>query len=427
VAHIVFIDSSRVGLQALSTARRIGHKATLIAPGDVSFLALMRVDPDLVRDHAGDPDNIVAIDSMERDLDAAIDRIAAETGIDAILTTSEAAVLPTARTAARIGLPYDPPAALDRAVFKDKCRRTLAETAIPSIPYGTAADLDGARAELARIGYPAVIKPTRGVAKEASAILENDRDLQDFFAAIGRGEKMSEGIDRFLSARFVIEGYIVGDLYSAEVINIDGRLQSLCIWRRERAAHNPILEVAAAMPSGLAAETEGIVIAYLQDVFTALGLCIGIYHVEFILGPDGPILVEINPRIMGGPAPILYRHLTGADPYELLIDLHLGKLGDFVPPAATGGGVIIAVGAPAGGLAPPDAETIIATILQDYHVIQNLLRIGNGTRLTRFDGNFSHSGALVVAAPDGPTAMGQAKDILERLSLGLGVELAQIA
>lgn len=426
MAHILFIDSSGVGLQAIATARRLGHAVTLILPEAYSLIAMTKVPMDDVRRAVGSNERIIASASMESPLVETALSIDRSAKIDAVITTSELAVIPASEVAERLGTRYDHPGAVKAAVFKDRLRTVLKDNAIPSTPHAVATGIQTIRAAVDTIGYPVVVKPTRGTAKESSAILKNDGELERFFADLTAGRRTSIGIEAFLSPQFVVEAYIVGAFYSAEIIAIDGELQLLTTMRRARSQHDDLLEVAAAMPSGLRSGQDRVVLDYLRRIFECLGLEIGIYHVEFIMSADGPRLVEINARMMGGTAPILFQALTGVDPYELLIDLHLGRLDDFRPPAVVGAGVILAVGAPSGGVLPDDAKAISQAILAQFDVVADRTRIEDRLALRPFAGNFSNLGSLVIRTDAAGDAMGEAQEVLTRLERGLGIELAKI-
>ncbi|MEO9530430.1 ATP-grasp domain-containing protein [Roseibium sp.] len=428
MAHICFIDSSATGLNALTTAERLGHQVTLIVPEDLSLLTMMKMPMSKLGAFLGDRGKIHHIANAESGLEATIAKIHEEQPIDAILTTSELAVIPTAEMARTFHTRYDDPEALAKAVYKSRCREVLAEHGIRSTRFAKASDFDSAQRALRTVGFPAVIKPTRGVAKEASAIVRDEADLRRFFDAASASTRVSPGMERFVSSEFVVESYIDGPLYSAEILAVEGRVHLLTTARRERAVHDPLIEVAAAMPSGLSTIVQAETKDYLQSVFNAVGLKVGIYHVEFILGSEGPVLVEINPRMMGGIAPILFEQLTGMDPYELLINLHLEAVEpDRMPVFDNGGGAVIAVGAPEGGRMPDDAEERVTALLSNYQITKNTLAISSGKTLPRFQGNFSILGFLALRAPDGAEALRCTSELLERLEHYLDMKIARIS
>jgi biotin carboxylase len=425
VAHLVFVDTSSVGLKAFATARNLGHELTLIIPDDVSFIKMMGIDQSKINQYVENKSIFRFSQNLDncRDFIKKIDMVQK---IDAVLTTSEVAVMPTAAMAKAIGARYDSPEALEATVFKSKMREILLTNGLPSTAYGVATDLQSSLKTMENMTYPVVIKPVRGVAKESSAILKEQADLYHFFADESSSRTISEGMQHFLSKSYIIESYINGGLYSAEVIAVNGQVHLLCSSRRERATHNQLIEVAAAMPAGLSEEQEGKVTAYLQRVFHVLGLTIGIYHIEFIMQNETPVLVEINPRMMGGTAPLLYEKMTGTNPYELLIQLHLGTINHFKPPKITGAGVIIAVGARDGGTLADDAETASAHVLMDFPVLERFLKIKNGLKIPKFQGNLSNLGSIVLYTESWSQALEQSHALLLRLETALNIPLAKI-
>lgn len=426
VAHLVFVDTSTVGLKALATARNKGHEVSLIIPEDVSFIKMMGINQDNINQYV-ENNNIFKVSQSLNNYKDVIQKIDSSKKVDAVLTTSEVAVMPTAIMADTIGTRYDSPTALESTVFKSKMRESLSKSELPSTPFGVVTDLQSSLEVMKNLNYPVVIKPVRGVAKESSAILSTEHDLNQFFSEKSSSRTISDGMQYFLSKTYIIESYITGNLHSAEVIAVNGQVHLLCSSRRERATHNQLIEVAAAMPAGLNEEQELIVVAYLQKVFNCLGLKLGIYHVEFILQNETPIIVEINPRMMGGSAPILYEKLTGVNPYELMIDLHLGNIEAFQAPMVNGAGVIIAVGALHGGDLAEDAETVTRNILMEFPVVESFLKIKNGMKIPKFQGNLSNLGSVVIYTDNCFDALNQAQSLLLRLESALNIPLAKIA
>ncbi|MGH0004769.1 ATP-grasp domain-containing protein [Pseudovibrio ascidiaceicola] len=426
MAHICFIDSSSTGLNALKTAQRLGHDVTLVIPEKVSVLSMMNVPSSKVDNFLGPKGRSLTVD--DADLEATVLKVNRDRKIDLVLTTSELAVMPTANLAKKLNTRYDSPEALDKTVYKNRCREILAQNNIRSTPFAIVSSFEEAINSLASIGYPAVLKPTRGVAKEASAILYNETDLRSFFDAYTAGQTTSPGIEEFLSAEFVIEAYIQGPLHSAEVLAVDGIVHILTTTQRERAKHDQLIETIASMPSMLTDQEISITQNYLQSIFNVLGLEIGIYHIEFIWSPSGPVLVEINPRMMGGIAPLLFEQLTGADPYELMINAHLSAAEPKKWPQFKGNaGVMMAVGSPNGGKLPEDAAELVESVLADYEVLVNTLNVSANQVLPPFKGNFSTLGILALRSPDKTKSLEIASELLLHLERVLQIEIANIS
>ena len=64
---------------------------------------------------------------------------------------------------------------------------------------------------------------------------------------------------------------------------------------------------------------------YAEQVCKVLGLDLGVFHVEIMITPSGPVLVEANPRAMGGMMMTAYECATGADFCDHIINLHLRR------------------------------------------------------------------------------------------------------
>jgi hypothetical protein len=94
---------------------------------------------------------------------------------------------------------------------------------------------------------------------------------------------------------------------------------------RYRGGSDEVVELGGFMPARLSRDTWRACEEYAVEVVRALGLDVGIFHLEIIVTADGPRLVEVNPRMMGGALPILYERFTGHSMQDHLMALHLGS------------------------------------------------------------------------------------------------------
>src|SRR5689334_2107042 len=104
---IVFIDSTVMGLQALRTAEQMGHDVVFIRQRSLSFASMaVSTERDLRErvDFAGRYVEVEALDTGE--VRTVLTGLAREAPMDAILTTSEAALLTVAREAEHFGTRY---------------------------------------------------------------------------------------------------------------------------------------------------------------------------------------------------------------------------------------------------------------------------------------------------------------------------------
>ena len=101
-----------------------------------------------------------------------------------------------------------PPASIDEAEDRERWSALCARLEIPQPAGGTAVDLDQARAIVARVGYPALVRPSYVLGGRAMEIVYNDDDLTRAMAELaGFGSLGREGglsaerpvlVDRFL-------------------------------------------------------------------------------------------------------------------------------------------------------------------------------------------------------------------------------------
>merc|ERR1711879_72847 len=73
-------------------------------------------------------------------------------------------------------------------------------------------------------------------------------------------------------------------------------------------------EQAMCCPTVLSAEQEAAMKTYAADCVKALGFTRGAFHVECWATGEGPLLIEVNPRVGGGAIPGFHKVVYGVDP-----------------------------------------------------------------------------------------------------------------
>ena len=345
--HVIFVDSTVSGLLAFQAAKRMGCYVTFIRQKDAAFLTIsIGTDDARLKPHLAYVDQFVEVESLNgEEFHTLLVHLNNERPIDALLSTSEAGIVPVAREAERFNLRYPSLSALNNAVQKNQLRETLKKHAIRSPEYQVLREEQLLSGVTPKIKLPFVVKPTRGFAKQFSAICYTTKDFETFIEALHEGRAESDRmIDTLVSRDYLVEEYIDGSLHSAEVIVQNGIVQVYATTVRFRSVYSEMLEMTATMPSGLSAEERDKIKAYVQSIFTALKLDVGLYHVELLRDEKGPCLVEINARMMGSVAPQMYRMLTDIDPFELLIRLHLDEPVSINDSVLTHAGTVVKIG-----------------------------------------------------------------------------------
>lgn len=292
------------GMGYLHAARQLGVEAVVFSQ-DPSFYA--PAVQELV-------DRWITLDTRDS---AQIAIAASPLDLDALLTSSELFLDTTDRAAHLLSLPSNKGSA---AISRDKAavRATLDREGIANARW----ELLGLEAgsPLRRLELPVIVKPIDGSGKEdvayAVSIPELDllREKHRNRATYGRGVSPQH--------KLLAEEILPGHMGSAEGIVWDGKIT---IWGQTSRDVSPsphVLEVAAAF----AAEPLSPAVAdYVADVLHAAGLNFGVFHIELMLTPLGPVLIELNSRLIGGGLHKLIDYTTASDVCQNIIATYLGS------------------------------------------------------------------------------------------------------
>lgn len=426
--HVVFVDSTASGLLAFRSAKALGCFVTFIKPLDSSMISLLVTDPSQKSACPDFVDRYIEVPDLQgaafHDTLQALHR---ERPIDALLTTSEAAIVAVAREAEHLGTLYPSYEALTNAVFKNRCREVLRAAGVRSVDFEVLTEDEVISGGPKRIKLPYVVKPTRGFAKQFSAICKTQQDYDDFASDVRAArERSNPMIDMLVSHDYIVEEYIDGTLHSAETIVREGKTYCYATTIRFRSYYSEMLEMTATMPSGLDEAARDEMKRYVQDVFAALKLDIGLYHVELLRDAKGPCLVEINARMMGSVAPQMYRMISGIDPFEQLIRLHLGEPIVIDDSHIKGAASVVTVAAryPSEVTASYDAAALQA-LLAKYKIDFSTLKLFPGRKLDKYEGNLSTIGHVIVQHDDPIEAARAGHRFLCELEGLIGFELAK--
>ncbi len=231
----VLTGGSRSQLGLLEQARAFGHEICVVDGSDSAPL-LAEADVGIVRSFA-DVEGVLA------DLEAQ--------GIEpeAVATMgSDQAVLPTARLAARLGLPGLPVDTAETVADKRKMRAAF-DAAGVRCPLGReAVTPEQAAAAFAELGPPLVVKPVDGSAQRGVTEVRAERELA---AAAERAFAASK------AGAIVLEQYVGGDEYTVNGFLLEGEYFPMSVTQRLLHPPPPLgVCLAHRYPSGLG-EREG--------------------------------------------------------------------------------------------------------------------------------------------------------------------------
>lgn len=316
--HIVFVDSNLVGLNAMSAAKAEGHEVSFLCSNRFQQMVGGRTNPQLV----DIVNRILIIDDplVPSQLNHELSKLNAISEIHAVLSVLDFCTLAVAEASQVLGLRHTSLSAIKNSQDKEVCRNIIENANLPSCKHALVVNADSARAFAAEVGFPIILKPQRGAASLLAKKIDDAAAIDGYFSM---SHELDGPLANTVSPSILAEEYLSGPLMSVEVIAAGSCYLPLMVCARKRCSIDPSIEIGTTMPAPVSEEIAEQLSQYAVAAAKAVGLDFGIFHIEMILTDRGPVLVEINPRIMGGNMPTLYRLATKVDPYQLLLKLYL--------------------------------------------------------------------------------------------------------
>ncbi|MGY1827544.1 ATP-grasp domain-containing protein [Blastococcus sp. SYSU DS0541] len=265
------------------------------------------------------------VDCDTRDAAGIVGAVRALGGTAAAVTSAVAGCTGAAAVAARaLGLRGPTPGSPALADDRGAVRRAIGRAGLPDVRWAeVAADAPDLTSP---VGYPCVAWPGHGDAR----LVSDDRELREI-AARDRA-RSGHGSARASRHRFVVEEHVPGPRFGADGFCDDGTPLVLA-WSEIVTTPPPRLDhlVSTATTRPPVPQAAGWVRAWLA----AVGHDTGPFHVEFVLGPAGPRLVDVGTALVGDGAHTCVDQVSGVDTADLLVARLLGE--PATTPAAVAG------------------------------------------------------------------------------------------
>jgi biotin carboxylase len=294
------------------TVQRSEFYAGLIDQGVELGLLLDEDNP-----HKLVPEEFSLVDQMRfADGAAAIcDRIRKATdghSLECVINIDETLVLLWSRVCTQLGLPTITPAAAEAVRSKSEMRRRFAEhiglhASARSRAVANEADAAGFAAET---GYPVIIKPSNLWGSYFVSRCETPQALTDSYRLVAQAlpRFCEEQRVRDIPIEILVEEFLVGTNHSVE-----------CLVLGDQVWPTPVIDVVTGADLGdsdfhhfarvtatcLEPEAQEHMKALACEAVRALGVDRGVFHVEFVYGPEGPRLLEVGGRPGGNRATLL--------------------------------------------------------------------------------------------------------------------------
>lgn len=417
--HIAFVDSNPAALAAIRLAKKAGHRVTYLQstepfypPTEENLRIVGSVDH-LV-------DGLVTTDAET--VTQVLAACHAAEPIDVVTGQLELSAEAVALACRKLGLRGTATDAVLTARRKDRCRAALEKAGLASARYALAETEEEVLAAAGEIGYPVILKPPSGADSLLSYVATNAAEAAAGCRGVltGLDAVPSQWHDQFTRG-VLVEEYLVGTLVSVELGARDGEFFPFAVSGRFRWAEDEVVELGSYIPAHLPEDRSAACVAYAIDVCRAIGLDLGVFHIEIMVTERGPVLVEVNPRVMGGALPTIYRHATGTDIFSGLLSI-LEPGAEVALPGALDGcvggrkvmardGGTLSAGASLEWIA--DEPGVLEVVGFDSYSTGPGRPVSAGQIVARF----------MLRGPDHPSVVRTAEQILRRLEEDLGIAL----
>lgn len=174
-----------------------------------------------------------------------------------------------------------------------------------------------------RITYPCIIKPVDNAGSRGVTLVNSYSGLNEAYIYSKQHAR---------NGSVIIEEYMTGNEVSVETMSVNGHVNVLAITDKMTTGAPHFVEMGHSQPSRLPQSTQNKIKNLAAEAIDAVGITNGPAHVEIMVTPEGPKMIELGAR-MGGDN--ITTHLvplsTGIDMVKATIQVALGETPDLTP------------------------------------------------------------------------------------------------
>jgi biotin carboxylase len=298
-SRFIFIESNTTGsgVQFIRHAAELGFVPVLLTADPSRYRQLLSAGAECVVDDTSDVDRLAS----------GLDRMAQDAPIAGVFSSSEYFAETAAMLAGAHGLPAADPAAIACCRRKRAQRERARQCGVPVPDFRAAHSVDEVSDALAAMPLPVVVKPTWGSGSIGVRWCGSRTDAERHAADLLAQRVNERGLP--VPQEVLIEAYVEGGEYSVELCH--GTVVG--ITRKHLSAAPLFIEMGHDYPAPLPSESATALGRVALQAVSAVGMHWGPTHVELRLTTDGPVLIEVNPRLAGGLIPELVRLASGVD------------------------------------------------------------------------------------------------------------------
>jgi len=201
----------------------------------------------------------------------------------------------------------------DKALMREK----YVGQGVPSPRFQVAYSCEEASKAVEELSLPVVIKPTDSAGSRGVTKVDTEPQVEDAFE---KAKRFSE------QGKVLIESFMEGVEVSAEAFVYRGKIKILALSDKIRTPPPYLLDTTVVFPSNYPKDTKDRICEVARKAVKAVGINNGPVHIEIMMTPEGPKMVELAAR---GPGFKVFTdmipYVTDVDVVEGVIRLALGE------------------------------------------------------------------------------------------------------
>ncbi|MER9469376.1 acetyl-CoA carboxylase biotin carboxylase subunit family protein [Mesorhizobium sp. M0482] len=262
---------------------------------------------------------IEAVRVDEDDIDALIrecSRLGATYDIAGIASAQESVNAAVGKLCQYFDLPGPDPAAIERCCDKFVQRQLLAEAAVPIPAYRLAANANEVESSAAKIGLPVIVKPAAGIGSSGVRLCRTVDEVAEHTDYLLGGKHIWRS-----SPKILVEEFAQGPHYSIETMGNE----VIGIGTVDFGPPPHFVSREYIYPAPLTDDEQKRIAGISLSCLRALGLGWQPTNIDLRWTKFGPVVIEVNPRLGGTPAPQLVQQAYGVDLVTEHIKLVIGN------------------------------------------------------------------------------------------------------
>ena len=235
---------------------------------------------------------------------------------DGVMTIWEPFTAVTQRVAFLLGLPGNPPDAVDAARSKVRTRELSTALGLPTPKARRVASLDELFAASSYVGFPAVVKPEFGLNALGCVRVDDVESLPKVYSMVRDVITADKQLTFRAGNDLLVEQYLDGVEFDVDLIMHHGECVFSSVSQNWPTVEPSFQETGLHCPPDHNHRQVDRLVDLTIETAKRFGLHQGVLHIEGKCTSQGPRVIEVNARMGGGRVAEIVREVWGVDLVE---------------------------------------------------------------------------------------------------------------